>query len=64
MANDDTTLSQVPEGVNGYVVEAAASRLQLVMDALYMHGREQCENPEFVEEASRRSRRSRSFSRK
>ncbi len=51
MADDNPTLSQVPEGVNGYVVEAAASRIQLVMDALYHHCREQCENPEFVEEA-------------
>ncbi len=51
MANDNPSLSQVPEGVNGYVVEAAASRIQLVMDALYMHCHEQCENPEFVEEA-------------
>jgi hypothetical protein len=51
MTDDKPTLSQVPEGVNGYVVEAAASRLQLVMDALWMHCREQCENPAFVEEA-------------
>ena len=51
MANDNPTLSQVPEGVNGHVVEAAASRLQLVMDALTLHCLEQCGNPYFVKEA-------------
>ena len=51
MTDDSPTLSQVPEGVNGYVVEAAASRIQLVMDALEMHCLDQCENPQFVKEA-------------
>jgi hypothetical protein len=51
MANDNPTLSQVPEGVNGYVVEAAISRIELVMAALYHHCHEHRENTATIEEA-------------
>ena len=59
MADDNPTLSQVPEGVNGYVVEAAAGRRQLVMDALYHHG-SSARIPSWSKRQLRHSRRSKS----
>jgi hypothetical protein len=51
MTDDNPTLVEVPEGVNGYVVEAAATRIELVMAALYHHCHEYRENTETIEEA-------------
>jgi hypothetical protein len=44
MTDDNPTLVDVPDGVNGYVVEAAATRIELVMAAVYHHCHEHREN--------------------